>query len=372
MVWYVGDKKEQLISIALAKSKTPIIAIHPDSNINKATTTTITATTTTTTTASSTSTYEYIDVRGDTLREYRERYGGVSRVRDAAIIGIIVGSMGLTSELTTATVNRLRRMIQAARKHSYVLVMGRLNEAKLCNFPEIDVFCLITNEDVALIPAKTYHVPVITPYELELGLGAYSNINIDTHINTDDTPDVDGHTGHYLDGWSGNYLSNAAAVIANTSKSHSERETEIETDIMNGNSIGNVSFNSENENIEILCKRVKASFKHEWEDEEEEIDEITKIITINDNDDTNHNDTTISTTNIATTDETLVRRHEGHMTLFNAANQTAIDFLKSRTFQGLTASMPEVEEQQGLKPKQGQFGIAADYSYGIDKKKNMK
>ena len=50
--------------------------------------------------------------------------------------------------------------------------MGRLNEAKLCNFPEIDIFCLISNDDVALIKPKTFHKPVITPWELEVGLGA--------------------------------------------------------------------------------------------------------------------------------------------------------------------------------------------------------
>ena len=48
--------------------------------------------------------------------------------------------------------------------------MGRLNEAKLCNFPEIDVFCLVSNEDHSMIKPKTFHVPVVTPYELELGI----------------------------------------------------------------------------------------------------------------------------------------------------------------------------------------------------------
>ena len=51
--------------------------------------------------------------------------------------------------------------------------MGRLNEAKLCNFPEIDLFCFISNEDEAMIKPKTFHVPVLTPFELELGLGAH-------------------------------------------------------------------------------------------------------------------------------------------------------------------------------------------------------
>jgi Putative diphthamide synthesis protein len=51
--------------------------------------------------------------------------------------------------------------------------MGRLNEAKLCNFPEIDVFCLVSNEDHSMIKPKTFHVPVVTPYELELGIESF-------------------------------------------------------------------------------------------------------------------------------------------------------------------------------------------------------
>jgi diphthamide biosynthesis protein 2 len=60
----------------------------------------------------------------------------------------------------------------SAGKSYYTFVMGRLNEAKLCNFPEINVFCLLANDDNALVPPKTFHVPLVTPYELELGLGS--------------------------------------------------------------------------------------------------------------------------------------------------------------------------------------------------------
>ena len=73
---------------------------------------------------------------------------------------------------TKDILHRLETLILTAKKSSYVFVMGRLNEAKLCNFPEIDVFCLISNDDVALIKPKTFHKPVITPWELEIGLGA--------------------------------------------------------------------------------------------------------------------------------------------------------------------------------------------------------
>jgi diphthamide biosynthesis protein 2 len=87
-------------------------------------------------------------------------------------VGLIIGSMGLSGAIIQRTVSRLQALVSAAGKKSYVLVMGRLNEAKLCNFPEIDLYCLVSNDDTSLISPKTFHIPVITPYELELGLGA--------------------------------------------------------------------------------------------------------------------------------------------------------------------------------------------------------
>jgi len=115
-------------------------------------------------------------------------------VKDASVIGIIVGSMGLTADSTNHLLKRLQTLIYHSGKKHYTFVMGRLNEAKLCNFPEIDVYCLISNEDQALIPPKTFHVPVVTPYELELGLGAHewksSYLNYNSRGYTDEALDV--------------------------------------------------------------------------------------------------------------------------------------------------------------------------------------
>ncbi len=83
-----------------------------------------------------------------------------------------MGSMGLSGLVTNSIITRLRTLLEASRRQCIVITMGRINENKLANFPEIDVFCLIANDDVAIIPARTFHVPVITPWELEIGLGA--------------------------------------------------------------------------------------------------------------------------------------------------------------------------------------------------------
>ena len=88
------------------------------------------------------------------------------------MLGVIVGSMGLSGSIVQSIITRLCLLISAANKKHVVFIMGKLNESKLCNFPEIDLFCLITNEDVAVIKPKTFPVPVITPWELEIGLEA--------------------------------------------------------------------------------------------------------------------------------------------------------------------------------------------------------
>jgi diphthamide biosynthesis protein 2 len=112
IVCYIGGKQEQLVSIILRLSESTIISFNPLSN-------------------------EAATLKGSASRDFRERYGGLLRVKDANIIGIIVGSMGLSIETTRQIVDRLEALISTARKNSYVFVMGRLNEAKLCNFPEV-------------------------------------------------------------------------------------------------------------------------------------------------------------------------------------------------------------------------------------------
>ena len=144
---YIGDKDEQLSGIYMRLGDRNVMSYSPQNQ-------------------------SICVKKGSDLRQFNERYGGVSKVREAKIIGIIIGSMGLTEELTRNIIDRLKKLIHAAKKSYYVLVMGRLNEAKLHNFPQVDVYCLVANDDTSVIKPKTFHVPVITPWELELGLGA--------------------------------------------------------------------------------------------------------------------------------------------------------------------------------------------------------
>lgn len=144
---YIGDKHEKITNISIKLSQQSLICFNPKSN-------------------------SFEVMYGESSRGFLERFGGIARIDDASVIGILIGSMGLSTDITRKVSSRLCKLIEAANKRYVLLVMGKLNESKLCNFPEIDLFCLITNDDVALIKPKTFPVPVVTPFELEIGLGA--------------------------------------------------------------------------------------------------------------------------------------------------------------------------------------------------------
>lgn len=96
----------------------------------------------------------------------RRRYL-VERARDARVVGLLVGTLGVARHCEALA--HLRNLSQAAGKRSYVLALGRPTPAKLANFPEMDVFVLLACPLGALAPqpSGSSFRPVLTPCELE-------------------------------------------------------------------------------------------------------------------------------------------------------------------------------------------------------------
>jgi diphthamide biosynthesis protein 2 len=140
VVCIISDKRDQIVNACLRYSNNDVVCYSPAER-------------------------RVVSNKGVVLQEYRERFLGVSRVKDASVIGLIVGSMGLSGQVIQVTVARLQALVQAAGKTSYCFVMGRLNESKLRNFPEVDVFCLVSNDDTALISPKYVYI-VLTMFTL--------------------------------------------------------------------------------------------------------------------------------------------------------------------------------------------------------------
>ncbi|XP_062096143.1 uncharacterized protein LOC133801932 isoform X2 [Humulus lupulus] len=94
------------------------------------------------------------------------RYYLVEKAKDANIVGILVGTLGVAGYLHM--INQMKDLIAAAGKKAYTLVMGKPNPAKLANFPECDVFVYVSCAQTALLDSKEYLAPVITPFEAML------------------------------------------------------------------------------------------------------------------------------------------------------------------------------------------------------------
>ena len=99
-------------------------------------------------------------------RMLMRRYYLIEKAKDARIIGILVGTLGVVDYL--AVIQRMKELIHAAGKKSYMFVVGKLNVAKLANFMEIDVFVHIACAENTLVDSSEFYKPVITPYELEV------------------------------------------------------------------------------------------------------------------------------------------------------------------------------------------------------------
>lgn len=91
----------------------------------------------------------------------------VERARDARVVGLLAGTLGVARHREALA--HLRNLTQAAGKRSYVLALGRPTPPKLANFPEMDVFVLLACPLGALSPqpSGSFFRPVLTPCELE-------------------------------------------------------------------------------------------------------------------------------------------------------------------------------------------------------------
>ncbi|XP_023741951.1 uncharacterized protein LOC111890018 isoform X2 [Lactuca sativa] len=96
-------------------------------------------------------------------RILKRRYYLVEKAKDAEIVGILVGTLGVAGYLSM--IHQIKEMITRAGKKAYTLVMGRPNPSKLANFPECNVFIYISCAQTALLDSKDFLAPVITPFE---------------------------------------------------------------------------------------------------------------------------------------------------------------------------------------------------------------
>ena len=98
----------------------------------------------------------------------KRRHYLVEKARDAKVIGFVINSLNIAG--IPEIVKHLRNLVKLAGKKSYVISIGKMNEAKVLNFPEVDVFVVIACMQSSLIDSKDFMHPIITPHELEIAM----------------------------------------------------------------------------------------------------------------------------------------------------------------------------------------------------------
>lgn len=59
----------------------------------------------------------------------------IEKLKDARVVGIVVATLGIQEYLTA--INTVKRILKQKNKKSYLLSVGKINPAKLANFPEV-------------------------------------------------------------------------------------------------------------------------------------------------------------------------------------------------------------------------------------------
>ncbi|XP_076840859.1 2-(3-amino-3-carboxypropyl)histidine synthase subunit 2 [Brachyhypopomus gauderio] len=104
-----------------------------------------------------------------------KRYYAIERAKDASVVGILVGTLGVASYLTI--IEQLKDCIRKAGKKSYVFAMGKINVPKLANFLEIDVYVLVACPENSLLDSSEFYRPVVTPFEMEVACNKHREWN---------------------------------------------------------------------------------------------------------------------------------------------------------------------------------------------------
>ena len=100
------------------------------------------------------------------------RYSLIEKIRNSDIIGIVCATLVVDNYLDI--ISTLKSAVNKANKKSYMFSIGKINQAKLGNFPEVDIFVIITcpMSFHFLLPVhqQSFFKNLVTPFDIMLAL----------------------------------------------------------------------------------------------------------------------------------------------------------------------------------------------------------
>ena len=102
----------------------------------------------------------------------QKRYRYVEAAKGAATVGILLVAAGGPTTLGRALAQRLEILLTKGGRKHYRFVVGQPTQEKLGNFPEVECYVLLCGPEQFTWDVQDLMVPICTPFELEVALGA--------------------------------------------------------------------------------------------------------------------------------------------------------------------------------------------------------
>lgn len=98
------------------------------------------------------------------------RYRYMHMARSAGTVGLLVNTLSLAN--TKTLIKSVGDKLKEAGKKHYIFVVGKPNVAKLANFENVEMWCILgcDHQGIIVDQHNEYFKPIVTPYELLLAL----------------------------------------------------------------------------------------------------------------------------------------------------------------------------------------------------------
>lgn len=241
-------------------------------------------------------------------RELKRRFFLIEKAKMSQIYGIVLGSTSM-GDTMTSYISHIKNLIERNGKYCYIFIIGKLNVNKLANFGEIETFVLLScpNQSLFLRREDDFHLPLITPLELEIALGERE--------------------------WGGFYTTDFTQLV---SRSNNETENEIEHDNDNDKSNDDdvdddapffSMISGRYEERKVLPSQQQERLLMKGDQQQEKGDNLLQNLP-----------------------------GKGQLTEYHSASATL--YLEKREYQGLTSQIGTTKVEKAV---EGRKGIASDY-----------
>ena len=82
-----------------------------------------------------------------------------------------MGTLSCSNNLKVA--ERIKKSLHNKNKKYYELLIGKLNEPKLQNYPFIDTYVLVSCKETQVYGFKDFNRTIVTPFELMVAMGEW-------------------------------------------------------------------------------------------------------------------------------------------------------------------------------------------------------